>query len=149
MYKRFLTYINGKGLEWISRADFFILLFPRILSASDSLSLRSLVCLSTHTHKHSINKNLWQSKEFSSSIHYSHAIMICRITNCHLSFAGMSEWDFNCQWLVAISKLVCGSVKWWDQVESSLALCATHKNEGEGERNEWWKICERFFIRSL
>lgn len=33
---------------------------------------------------------------------------------------GKSEWDFNCQWLVAISKLVCGSVKWWDQVESSL-----------------------------
>jgi hypothetical protein len=44
--REFLTYINGKGLEWISRADFFILLFPRILSR-----FLSYICFLAHIYR--------------------------------------------------------------------------------------------------
>lgn len=66
----------------------------------------------------------------------------------------MSEWDLNCQWFVAISKLVCGSVKWWDQVESSLVKemtkMAVWEEEMEKEEQEVKNenLCGKYFVQS-
>lgn len=57
--KKILTYINGKGLEWNSRADFFPTPLARLLHVS------------THI------QNLWTQEKKACYILF-HSIMICR-----------------------------------------------------------------------